>query len=125
LLGHLLSGRVATTIETSAHDEPAAVGRVADEADDRLVRAQGSAAPVHGDEREQSVLDLVPLARARGEVADADRDAVLVGEALELALPHARTVPVAATCVRGDEDLAHFRVALRAYLFPPCLDRGD
>lgn len=38
-LGDLLAGRVATTIETRAHHEPASVGGVADEVDDRLVRA--------------------------------------------------------------------------------------
>lgn len=36
------------------------------------------------------MLDLVPLAHAGREVADADCDAVLVGEALQLALPHTR-----------------------------------
>ena len=40
------------------------------------------AAPVLRDEGEQAVLDLVPLARARRQVTDRDREAELVGEAL-------------------------------------------
>jgi len=37
--------------------------------DDHLVTDQWATTPVHRDEREQAVLDLVPLARARREVA--------------------------------------------------------
>jgi hypothetical protein len=62
LRGDLLAGRIATTIEPCAYDETDAVGRVADQVDDRLVGPQWSATPVDRDEREQAVLDLVPLA---------------------------------------------------------------
>ena len=112
-------------IEPRAHDEAASVHRVADEVDDRLVGPQRPAAPVDRDEREQTVLDLVPLARAGREVADPDCDAELVGEALQLVLPDARAIAVAAARVGGDEDLARLGVALRPDLLPPRLDRGD
>ena len=69
----LLAGRIAATIESGAHDEATAVGRVADEVDDGLVGPQRASAPVDRDEREQAVLDLVPLAGAGREVADVDR----------------------------------------------------
>src|SRR6266568_6316523 len=124
-LRHLLAGRIAATIEPRAHDEAAAVAGVADEVDDRLVGPQGTTAPVDRDEREEAVLDLVPLARARREVADTDRHAELVGDSLELVLPHVRPVAVAAARVGGDEELSRFGVALRADLGPPRLDRGD
>ncbi len=80
--GDLLVAGIAGTIEARAHNEPAAVGRVADEVDDRFVGPERPAAPVDRDEGEQSVPDLVPLARAGREVADVDREVEFVGDAL-------------------------------------------
>jgi hypothetical protein len=37
LCGDLLAGGIFATVEPRAYDEPAAVGRVSDEADDRFV----------------------------------------------------------------------------------------
>src|SRR5215208_4993587 len=125
LLRDLLADRVTATIEAGTHDETTVVGRVADEVDHCLVCPQGSAAPVDRDEGEQTVLDLVPLARTRREVADVDRHIELVGDPLELVLPHMRPIAVAAARVGGDEDLARLWVALRADSIPPRLDRGD
>jgi len=71
------------------------------------------------------VLDFVPLARPRREVADMDRHAELVGDSLELVLPHVRPIAVAAARIGGDEDLSRLGVALRTDLGPPRLDRGD
>ena len=99
-------------------DEPAAVGRVSDEADDCFVGPERPAAPVDRDERKQSVLDLVPLAGARRQVADVDRDVDLVGDALKLLLPHVRSTTVAAACVGDDEDVAGVGAALRTLVIP-------
>src|SRR5262245_28417512 len=63
LVGDLLAGRIAATVESRTYDETTSVGRVADQVDDRLVGSQRSAAPVDRDEGEEPVLDLVPLAR--------------------------------------------------------------
>ena len=52
------------------------------------------------------------------------RHVELVGEPLQLGLPHARAVTVAAR-VGGDEDLAGVGVAPLADVLPPGLDRGD
>src|SRR5215217_7696823 len=46
--------------------------RCGDEVDDRLVTHQRLASPVLADEREEPMLDLVPLARPRWEVAHRD-----------------------------------------------------
>jgi hypothetical protein len=116
---YLLAGRIAAAIESGAHHEATSVGRVADEVDDGLVGPQRPSAPVDRDEGEQAVLDLVPLAGAGGDVADVDRHVELVGDALQLVLPHVRTVAVAAAGVGGDEYLARFGVALRANPLPP------
>ena len=123
-----LADRVTAPVEPRTNDQATAVRRVGDQVDDGLAGAQRTAAPVDGDEREQPVLDLVPLAGPRWEVADADGDAELVGEPLQLVLPDMRSVAVAAACVGGDEDLARLRVPLRADLAPPrgdCRDRED
>src|ERR1700730_7242245 len=61
-------------------------------------------APVAGDEREQAVLDLVPLAGAGRQVTDA----------------HARTV--AATAIGGNQQVAGVRITLAAHELPPATD---
>src|SRR5512138_1063249 len=121
----LLAEGVSPLVETRTHDEAAAVRRVRDQVDDRLVGAERSAAPVDRDEREEAVLDLVPLTRAGREMADVDHETESVGELLQLVLPDARAVAVAAARVSGDEELARLRVAERTNLLPPRLDRGD
>src|SRR5207248_1004305 len=73
----------------------------------------------------QPVLNFVPLAGPRREVADADSDAELVGELLERVLPDMRPVAVAAPGVGGDEQFARVRIPLRPDLAPPGLDRRD
>jgi hypothetical protein len=67
----LLACRIATTIELRPDDEATLVGRVADQADDRLVGSQGTATPVDRDEGEQPMLDLVfslPTSTAAADV---------------------------------------------------------
>ena len=78
---------------TFANDETSDGGGVSDQADNGLVRAQWSTAPVHRDERKQAVLDLVPLARPRREVADIDRQAELVNDPLSLLVRLCAAVP--------------------------------
>ena len=124
LLGDLLPEGVLPLVESCANDESSAVGGIRDQVHDRLVGAQRPTAPVDRDEREQTVLDLVPLARSGREVAHADSDVEFVGKPLQLILPDVRSIPVAAAPVGGDEDLARLRVSLRAGLLPPRFDRG-
>src|SRR6185312_349699 len=112
--GHLLAGWVSTAIEPGADDEPTAVRRIRDQVDDGLIGAQWSAAPVDGYEREQAVLDLVTLACSRRKVADMDREVELVGEPLQLVLPHVRAIAVAAAGVGCDEEVAGVRITPRA-----------
>ena len=60
------------------------------------------------------MLDLVPLAGTGGEVADVDRHVELVGDALQLVLPHVRPIAVAAPGVGCDEYFVRLGVALGA-----------
>ena len=83
------------------------------------------ASPVLGDVAEHAVLDLVPLARTRGEVTDVNREAQVVGQALELELPEADSRSVAAAAVRGDHDVGRFRVRGLTHSKPPSAYRSD
>ena len=79
-----------------------------DEVDDGHQAGQRPSAPVGADVGEQPVLDLVPLAGARREVADGDGKSRGVGQALEFPLPQADLGPVAAAAVGGDQQRAGF-----------------
>jgi 3-mercaptopyruvate sulfurtransferase SseA len=63
---------VRVGVDLGAHLQSAARLGVGNQLDDHLVTDQRTTAPVHRDEREQTVLDLVPLAGARREVAYAN-----------------------------------------------------
>src|SRR5262245_39655073 len=117
----LLAGGVFPALDLRLDDETTTVRRVRDQVDDDLVSAQWSAPPVDRDEREQPVFDLVPLAGARREVADSDRDPEPVGEPLQLGFPDAGSIPVAAAGIGRDEQLARLGIALRAHVLPPRL----
>ncbi len=55
--------------------------------DDDLMTDKRLGAPILSNEREQLVLDTVPLAGAGGMMSDGDGKAGLVGEDLKLTLP--------------------------------------
>jgi hypothetical protein len=60
-----------------------------DQLNHRVVPDQRLGAPVLADEREQAVLDLVPLAGAKREMAEHDVNSDVVGVLLQLTLPQA------------------------------------
>ncbi len=120
----LVPDRVPTSIDRGAQNEAAAVRCGADQVHHGLERANRLAAPVHRDEREHAVLDLVPLAGPWREMADVDGQAELVGEALQLKLSHAGAMAGAAPRVGRDVELRRIRVALASHPLPPRLDRG-
>ena len=117
--------RVGPLIKPGIHLKPGAVRGAGDEVDDRLERDQRLAAPVHRDEREQAVLDFVPLRGAGREVADLDLELGLVGELLQLHLPQPGPVAVGPAAVGGDRQPRRGRVALGAEVLPPAADRVD
>src|ERR1019366_4748659 len=63
---------VGVAIESRLDDESGAGFRCGNQTHYRAVVGEGPAAPVQGDEGEEPVLDLVPLARAGREVAHGD-----------------------------------------------------
>src|SRR5881296_1487895 len=66
---------VPTTIEDAAHGQARGGSSVGDELDDRGMGKEWLATPVLADEREESMLDLVPFARAGRQVGDMNREA--------------------------------------------------
>src|SRR5215203_4318960 len=94
--------RVGPAIELSSHMQARATVRRTDETDDGREIDERGAAPVHRDVREQTVLDLVPLARARREVTDRDGEPRAIRELLQLPLPQPQPRAVTAAGVGGD-----------------------
>ena len=69
-------------VEPTGDGQPLGGRGSRDELHDRFVVAQRFAAPVRRDEREEPVLDLVPLAGPGREVAGRDRALRVIGQAL-------------------------------------------
>src|SRR4051794_21222904 len=83
-----LDPRGIDTLVQFAGDPQARLGRRRrNEVDDRLVTHQRLASPVLADEREEPMLDLVPLTRPRGEVAHRDLQLRLIRQPLEFRIP--------------------------------------
>src|SRR6185437_210407 len=78
---------VEVSIDLAAYFETCFGARRADELNDDLMTDQRLAPPVHGDEGEQAMLDLVPFAGARRQVGHGYFQVGLIGEALQFALP--------------------------------------
>ena len=76
-------------VDLAAHGEAGLGGGGRDQVDDYAITDERFGAPVLADEREQAVLDLVPLAGAWRQMMDGDGDADFVGQRLQLALPQA------------------------------------
>ena len=73
---------VFVIIEFAVHRQAFARARGTDELDDGVVTDQRLAAPVHRDEREQPVFNLVPLAGPRRQVAHRDGQTQFIGQLL-------------------------------------------
>ena len=77
---------------------------VGDQADDRLHAEQRAASPVLGDEREDPVLDLVPLARAGWVVGHGEEQPGIPRKILQFDLPKPCAVAAAAAGIGGNKD---------------------
>src|SRR5262245_64439692 len=81
------TGFVPAWVERSAHGQSGLGSCTCDEVHDDLVCGKRTATPILGDETEQSVLDLVPLAGAGRKVTDMQGDVQFVGQNLQGFLP--------------------------------------
>jgi hypothetical protein len=122
---HFASGRVLASIQPASHGQALRGGGPGNQMHDCFVITQRLATPVGGDEGEQPVLDLVPLAGARREVADRDGEPGLIGELLQLKLPQAQPVAITPAGIGGDENALGPAVDAAAFRPPPAADRGN
>src|SRR4051794_33465421 len=95
---------IALVIDLASYLQAGVGGCGADQLYDGLMADERLAAPILRDEREQAVLDLVPLAGAGRQMTDRDGDAELIRQVLQLALPQPNTDAVAATAIGRDQE---------------------
>jgi hypothetical protein len=121
VVGDATPGAIPAAIEPTRDRESLRGCGVGNEPHDRFIVAQWLAAPVGGDKREQAVLDLVPLARPGRKVTHAHRESGRVGERLQVDLPLAEPVAVAAAPVRRDKQRARRGIEMPPFR-PPRID---
>src|SRR5260370_37187803 len=90
---------VLAGVEFTAHREAGFGGSGRDQLDDHAIADEWLGAPVLADEGEEAVLDFVPLAGARRQVADHDVEVEFVGQLLQLAFPQPHPRAVAAPTI--------------------------
>jgi hypothetical protein len=117
--------RIGVGVDLGSHLQACIGGRGGDQLDDGLVADEWLAAPILCDEREQAMLDLVPFAGARRQMADRDRNAEFVGQVLQLALPKADADIVAAAAIGGDQKFCRVRIARAPHRLPPAANGVD
>ena len=103
LVGDLDSVPVAATVDFATDFQTSRGGRRCNQVDDGRMGQERLASPVLGDEREKPVLDLVPLARARRQVAHRDCQAGLVCKLLQFEFPEPHPRPVASASVSSHQ----------------------
>ena len=79
IVGHADAREVGPCVQFASDRQAGFVRGGADQLDDGAVADQRLRPPILADVGKQAVLDLVPLARARRQVVDADFQAKLVG----------------------------------------------
>src|SRR4249920_75654 len=119
------AGRVRVGVDLGMDLEAGFSGGGGDQLDNDLMADERFAAPVLGDEREEAVLDLVPLAGTRRQVADSNNEIEFISELLQFHLPQAQPRSIAATAIGRDGEMIGIGIAGRAHQLPPATDRID
>ena len=101
-IGDFDASRIDASIQFSAYLQSGLRCRVRDQVDDYVVTDQRSPTPILGDVAEYAMLDLVPFAGARREVAHMDRHSQAHRQLLQRHFPKAAPATVAATPVCRD-----------------------
>src|SRR6266566_5169742 len=86
-VANLDAGGIGVGIDLALHLQSGVGCGGGDELDDGLVADERPRPPILGDEREETMLDLVPFAGTGRQMADGDDKPELVGQVLQLALP--------------------------------------
>jgi len=90
-----------------------------DAVDDYLDASQRPATPVHRHMREESVLNLIPLARPRREMAYGHGQPSVLGKLGQFGLPEPNSIAVASATVRIDEQFLGVGIGFPPSSLPP------
>src|SRR3989442_1876234 len=104
---------VEVGVELALHRQPSFGRGRGNQLEDHSVADKRLAAPVLADPGEETMLDLVPFARAWRQVADRDGESCLIGQLLQFPLPQAHPRAIAAPSIRTDEHLPYCALYLR------------
>ena len=118
------SGFVGLLIEGRANGEPGFCRGTGDQVDDGLVAGQRAAAPVFGDEAEQPMFDLVPLAGAGRKMTNLQSQSEFIRERLQRQLPQSVATAVAPAAIGGDHQFRGLGESGRTHFPPPTADAG-
>src|SRR5882724_4993055 len=124
-IGNLDAFGIFVFVQLGAHLEAGIGCRRRDQLDDRAITAQRLASPVDRDEREKTVLDLVPLACAGRQMANRDGEPELFCQLLKLDFPETHTISVAAATVSRDHQAFGLGMPFPSHRPPPSADRVD
>ena len=102
-IGDLEADRIDAAIQLGADFQSGWCGGVRNQIDDDVVTHQRSPPPILGDVAEHALLDLVPLAGPRWEVAHLDGHPQAHSQLLQCHRPQAAPTAVAATPVGRDQ----------------------
>jgi hypothetical protein len=119
------AGGVFACVQFSQDFQSGARGGRSDGVHHYLVAGQRSAAPVHGDVREETVLDPVPLRSSGRKVTHRDLQPGLDCQFRKLDLPCAAAVAVGPTRIGRDQEALRVRIGVPADGFSPTADRGN
>src|SRR3954469_15319412 len=87
-----------------------------------LQRREGFGSPVDGNERKESMFDLLPFAGGRRIMNHGDRKVLFIGEVLELFLPETISCLIGATPISREQQLLFAWIECFARLLPPSPD---
>src|ERR1039458_8122635 len=125
LVGALHSGLVVAVVPFGSDSKALGCRRGADQLHDGPVGLERAPAPVHRDEAEHAVLDLVPLRGAWRVVADRDLESGIFCQASELSLPGTYPVAVRPAGIGGDQKTRRVWEPGLSHGAPPTPDRLD
>src|SRR5258708_17017701 len=111
-IGDLASGAVGIGVELALHCQACLSRSGSDQLQDHRVACERFAAPVLADPGKEAMLNLVPFARSRRQVANRDREVGLIRQLLQFPFPYAHTAAVAASSICTDEQLLRRRILL-------------
>ena len=119
LVGNLEALFVEIGVDLAFHGQAGRRCGCGDEVDDDLVADEWLTAPVLADEREQTVLDLVPFAGAWREMTDTDFQSGFVCQLLQFPFPEPHARPITAAGVGSDQQTLRFRITAATHPAPP------